>query len=340
MSSNDVVIMTGGGTAGHLSIIQAVKGKLFGERRLVYVGSIHGLDQEWFKNDPEFYREYFLDIHDRSDMSLLTKLRSIYHLLHAMYACVKIIKELQPKVVFSVGGYSAAPMAYAAKRMKIPLVIHEQNAYIERFHKRLRSYSSYFISSYIENSPIHAYPIKTEYFQKQRIRNTIQCILFLGGLSETEPIDALALSLAKELDKRGIKIIHQTQEEYLETIENQYKAIGIHAKLVGYSKRLSSYMNEADLAIARSGASTLWELSANGLPTVFIPYSNAIQDHQYHNAKFLEDQDLAWIMREDAIDQNKIFSILDQDLSIISTKLLSRVEQNGDIKIAMLLKEF
>ncbi|MEA2027813.1 MAG: hypothetical protein U9N49_02405, partial [Campylobacterota bacterium] len=66
MSSNSVVIMTGGGTGGHLSIIQAVKSKLFGERRLVYVGSTTGLDQEWFDNDPEFYRRYFLETRESS----------------------------------------------------------------------------------------------------------------------------------------------------------------------------------------------------------------------------------------------------------------------------------
>ncbi|MEA2028928.1 MAG: glycosyltransferase, partial [Campylobacterota bacterium] len=261
-------------------------------------------------------------------------------LLHAMYECVKIIKELKPKVIFSVGGHSAAPMAYAAKRMKIPLVIHEQNAYIERFHKNLRPYASYFISSYIEDSPIHAYPIKTEYFQKQRIRSDIKCVLFLGGSTGAKTINDLALSLAQNLHKKGIKIIHQTGEVHLEEVKKEYEAMGVEAKLFGYSKRVSSYMNEADIAIARAGASTLWELSANGLPTIFIPYSQAVEDHQYHNAKFLEDQKLAWIMREDQIYNDRILAIVDEDLSTISTKLQSRVEQNGDIKIAILLKEF
>jgi len=332
--------MTGGGTGGHLSIIQAVKSKLFGEARLVYVGSTTGLDQKWFDNDPEFYRRYFLETRESSSKNILSKIGSIYLLLHAMYECVKIIKELKPKVIFSVGGYSAAPMAYAAKRMKIPLVIHEQNAYIERFHKSLRSYASYFISSYIEDSPIHAYPIKTEFFQKQRIRNDVKCILFLAGSKGEQTINDTALSLAKDLHKRGIKIIHQTGEQYLEEVKKEYQALGVEAKIFGYSKRVSSYMNEADLAIARSGASTLWELSANGLPTIFIPYSKAIEDHQYYNAKFLQEQELAWIMREDEIDRDKILSITTKDLNIMSTKLLSRVEQNGDIKIAILLKEF
>jgi len=98
-------------------------------------------------------------------------------------------------------------------------------------------------------------------------------------------------------------------------------------------------MNEADLAIARAGSSTIWELSANGLPALYIPYPKAQDDHQYHNAKFLVDQKLGWVMREDEIDKEKILAILDQDISLMSTKLISRIEKNGAEKIAMILKE-
>ncbi|MBN2824827.1 MAG: UDP-N-acetylglucosamine--N-acetylmuramyl-(pentapeptide) pyrophosphoryl-undecaprenol N-acetylglucosamine transferase, partial [Campylobacterales bacterium] len=75
-------------------------------------------------------------------------------------------------------------------------------------------------------------------------------------------------------------------------------------------------------------------------PAIFIPYPYAAGDHQYHNAKFLLDQDAAWLMRQDAIDEEKILAIINEDLSTKSSKLMSLVEQNGDVKIAALLKEF
>jgi UDP-N-acetylglucosamine--N-acetylmuramyl-(pentapeptide) pyrophosphoryl-undecaprenol N-acetylglucosamine transferase len=99
-------------------------------------------------------------------------------------------------------------------------------------------------------------------------------------------------------------------------------------------------MNEADLAVARAGSSTIWELSANGLPAIYIPYSGAWDNHQFFNAKFLSDQKLGWLMREEAIDKQEVLSILDKNLTTISTKLISRIEPNGAQKIASLLKEF
>jgi UDP-N-acetylglucosamine--N-acetylmuramyl-(pentapeptide) pyrophosphoryl-undecaprenol N-acetylglucosamine transferase len=338
--SSEVIIMTGGGTGGHLAIIKAVKEKL-PYNRLVYVGSQTGQDKKWFENDPDFFKKYFLETRGVVNQNIFGKIGSIYMLAKAMRECVKIIKELEPKVIFSVGGFSAAPMAYAARWMKVPLVIHEQNAHIGRLNQNLRTHAKYFISSYIEDSPISAYPIKSEFFTKQRVRESIQCVLFLGGSQGAVAINKLALSLAKELNKRGIKIIHQTGEANIDEVRKEYEALGVEAKLFGYTNKLSSYMNEADLAIARSGASTLWELSANGLPSIFIPYPYAAEDHQYHNAKFLLDQELAWSIREEEIDKEKILSIIEkEDLSSKSAKLMSIVELNGDVKIATLLKEF
>jgi len=337
--SNEVVIMTGGGTGGHLAIIKAVKEKM-PYNRLVYVGSTTGQDKKWFENDPDFYKRYFLETRGVVNQNIFGKVGSIYMLIKAINQSIKIIKEIEPKVIFSVGGFSAAPMAYAARFLKIPLVIHEQNAHIGRLNQNLRPHTKYFISSYIENSPVTAYPIKSEFFTKQRVRESIKCIFFVGGSQGAVAINKLALLLAPKLNERGIKIIHQTGESNLENVKKEYANLGVEAKVFGYSDKISSYMNEADLAIARAGASTLWELSANGLPTLFIPYPYAAGDHQYHNAKFLVDQELGWIMREDAIDTEQILAILDEDLSSKSTKLMSKVELNGDVKIATLLKEF
>ncbi|MEA2028710.1 MAG: UDP-N-acetylglucosamine--N-acetylmuramyl-(pentapeptide) pyrophosphoryl-undecaprenol N-acetylglucosamine transferase [Campylobacterota bacterium] len=335
----DVIMMTGGGTGGHLAIIKAVKEQL-PYNRLVYVGSTSGQDKKWFENDGDFYKRYFLETRGVVNQNIFGKIGSIYLLLKAIKQSIDMIKELKPKVIFSVGGFSAAPMAYGARYMKIPLVIHEQNAHIGRLNQSLRPHAKYFISSYLEDSPVSAYPIKGEFFNKQRIRQNVKCIFFLGGSQGAVAINKLALSLAKELHEKGIKIIHQTGEANIEDVKKEYKVLGVEAKVFGYSDKISSYMNEADLAIARAGASTLWELSANGLPTVFIPYPYAAQDHQYHNAKFLFDQKLAWLMREEDIDEDKIRSILNTDLSTKSSKLMSIVETNGDVKIANLLKEF
>ena len=98
-------------------------------------------------------------------------------------------------------------------------------------------------------------------------------------------------------------------------------------------------MQQADFAIARSGASTLWELSAMACPALFIPYPYAAGDHQFYNAKFLVDQDVAWIMRESEIELDKVVALLDEDMEEKSRKLQQLIEKNGALQIAKLLKE-
>jgi UDP-N-acetylglucosamine--N-acetylmuramyl-(pentapeptide) pyrophosphoryl-undecaprenol N-acetylglucosamine transferase len=98
-------------------------------------------------------------------------------------------------------------------------------------------------------------------------------------------------------------------------------------------------MKEADLAVARAGASTLWELSATAVPTLYIPYPYAASDHQFHNAQFLVQRDLAWIMREKEIDTKKVLSLLDENLADKSKGLIEIVEKNGSEKIARLLTQ-
>jgi len=97
-------------------------------------------------------------------------------------------------------------------------------------------------------------------------------------------------------------------------------------------------MNQADFAIARSGASTLWELSAMACPTLYIPYPYAAGDHQFYNAKFLVDQDIAWIMRESELDIEKVIPLLDENMQEKSKKLQAMIEKDGALQIAKLLK--
>jgi len=332
------IIMTGGGTGGHLAIIKAVKEHLHGEK-LIYIGSTKGQDKQWFEYDDDFAYKYFFETRGVVNQGILGKVKSLLLMFRATIKAIKLLKKHKAKVVFSVGGFSAAATAFAAKILRIPLVIHEQNAALGSLNKLLKPYARVFISSYLEESPIQAYPIKQIFFENARIRDKVHTIIFLGGSQGAKAINRLALQIAPQLKERDIKIIHQAGQNNIEEVQKAYDALGIEAKVFGFTDKLADYMNEADLAIARSGASTLWELSATAVPTLYIPYPYAASDHQFHNAQFLVEKELAWIMREDEIDTEKVLALLDEDLIEKSRGLMEIVEKNGSGKIAALLTQ-
>ncbi|WP_309499969.1 undecaprenyldiphospho-muramoylpentapeptide beta-N-acetylglucosaminyltransferase [Sulfurovum sp.] len=330
------IVMTGGGTGGHLAIIKAVKEHLQDEE-LIYIGSTKGQDKQWFENDDDFVYKYFLETRGVVNQGTLGKMKSLLMMTKATRQAIRILRKHKPKVIFSVGGFSAASTAFAAKILRIPLVIHEQNAALGSLNKFLKPYATAFISSYLNESPIKAYPIKHIFFENAHIRDKINTIIFLGGSQGAKAINTLALQMAAQLKERGIKIIHQAGQNNIDEVQKAYDELGIEAEVFGFTDRLADYMNEADFAVARSGASTLWELSATAVPTLFIPYPYAASDHQFYNAQFLVEKDLAWIMREKEIDVQKVLALLDENLQERSKGLMKIVEKNGSEKIAELL---
>jgi len=339
--------MTGGGTGGHLAIIRAVKEALAAEGNgqkpdasLVYIGSEKGQDRQWFENDNSFEAKYFLQTKGVVNQKGIGKIQSLWMMFKAYIQARKLLKEHDAKVVFSVGGFSSAATAFAAKTSGVPLVIHEQNAALGSLNKLLKPYADVFISSYLEESPIKAYPVKEIFFDNAHIREKVKTVIFLGGSQGARAINDLALSISPELKARGIRIIHQAGANNIEVVQQAYRELGIDAEVFGFTTKLADYMNEADFAIARAGASTLWELSATALPTLFIPYPYAASDHQYHNAKFLVAKELAWVMRENEIDKEKVLALLDEDLSRKSRGLMESIERDGSRQIANLLENY
>ncbi len=350
------IIMTGGGTGGHLAIIRAVKEALIagsseevvGSReqgaeessQLIYVGSTKGQDRAWFGEDEDFVQKYFFETRGVVDQGALGKVKSLLMMAKATLRSIKILREHKAKVVFSVGGFSAAPMAFAAKLTGTPLVIHEQNAAIGSLNKLLKPYAKYFISSYESDSPVKAYPVKEIFFENARIRKEVKTVIFLGGSQGAQAINKLALEIAPQLHDRGIRIIHQAGERNIEEVRRAYERLGIEAEVFGFSDQIAALMKEADFAIARAGASTLWELSATALPTLFVPYPYAAGDHQYYNAKFLVEKELAWLMREEDLEGDKVLALMQEDMQPKSEGLMQLIERDGSRQIASLLRRF
>jgi len=330
--------VTGGGTGGHLNIAQALaeaakKKDIF----TIFIGSMKGQDRKYFQNSDEFNKSFFLDTTGIVDKKGFAKLDAIKKLFFAFLQARDILKQNNINAVYSVGGFSAAPASFAALSLNIPLYIHEQNAITGKLNKILKPFAKDFISAYDKNSSIKGYPVKDIFFQKQRVRKKIKSVIFLGGSQGARAINNLALELALILKEKNIKIIHQTGENDFNRVKEAYKKLNIDVELYSFTKDLATVISKADLAISRSGASTLWELMANGVVAFFIPYPYAANDHQYFNAKFLVDENLAWLKREYKVNiKNEILNILDEDLEQKSKKIIKLSKK--DVALEMINK--
>jgi UDP-N-acetylglucosamine--N-acetylmuramyl-(pentapeptide) pyrophosphoryl-undecaprenol N-acetylglucosamine transferase len=314
-----MIAITGGGTGGHLAIVKAFKEELVKrDIGVVYIGSTNGQDREWFEKDKDFVKTYFLKSGGVVNKSGINKLLAVKNIIFLSLRAKSILKNHNIKGVISVGGYSAAPASFGAILNKTPLFIHEQNAHIGKLNQILKPFSKRLFCSFLP--PYDPYPVREEFFKLQRVRKELKQVIFLGGSQGATQINEIAMNLAPKLNEKGIKIVHQTGKKDFIKVKEFYKQKNIKADVFDFSTNLAQKMAKSDLAISRSGASSVWELISNALPSILIPYPYAAQNHQEKNAIFAESKGVAKLYNKD-ID---IFSLPLEDMSKNCLKLAKR----------------
>ena len=324
-----MIAITGGGTGGHLVIAKAIKEEL-NKRGIkpIFIGSTYGQDRKWFENDNGWQEVYFLDTSGVVNKKGLNKIFSLSNIIKHSFKVNKIFQKHNIKKVFSVGGYSAAPASFGAVLFQKELFIHEQNAYMGKLNKLLKPFAKRVFSTFFYNDP---YPIREEFFTKARQRNEIKTIIFLGGSQGAKAINNFAFEVAK---LKKYKIIHQTGKLDYQRCKEFYTKNNLDVEYFEFDKNLVDKISQADFAISRAGASTLFELVSNQLPALFIPYPYAAANHQYYNAKWLVDKKLGFLSLEKDLDiniLNKITNIeeISKNLANINSKNGSKIIVDG-----------
>lgn len=356
-------VITGGGTGGHLAIAKALAIELKARNiPCVYIGSTLGQDRLWFgktstdntnntsntgstdsTNEALFIKTYFLESTGVVNKRGLAKLGALLKVANVTLQVCKIFKEHNVRAVISVGGFSAAGASIGALVCRIPLFIHEQNAMSGSLNKILSPFAKEVFSSFPQSDTglfkarsfvQCAYPIRKEFFTKARVREKIDSVLFLGGSQGARAINDLALELAPKLLEQGIKISHQCGKSDFERVKESYAKQGILERVnaFSYNPNLVELMAQSDVCISRSGASSVWETCANGLPCFFVPYPYAHKNHQYFNALEFQKKGLAEICTQDRLDSAKVLAFLQNlapKISQISQILQSTTSPNG-----------
>ncbi|MGE5514921.1 MAG: undecaprenyldiphospho-muramoylpentapeptide beta-N-acetylglucosaminyltransferase [Bacteroidota bacterium] len=315
--SDALILLAAGGTGGHVFPAEALAQSLM-ERgyRLGLVTDRRGHAYGGTLGSLETFRISAGGIAGRG---LLPKIRGVAELGLGVLQARALLKRLRPAVVVGFGGYASVPTMVAATWLGIPTAIHEQNAVLGRANRLLAGRVKRIATSYAKvahmapdwrakvshtGMPVRAavaalrdvpYPTLAE---GQPIR-----LLVLGGsqgarvLSEVIPA---ALAALPEGIRTRLSVSQQCRPEDLESVRAAYAGTGIDATLDSFFADVPERMSAAHLVIARSGASTMAELTALGRPAILVPYPHAIDDHQTANAHAVDEVGGAWLMPQPA----------------------------------------
>jgi len=214
-------------------------------------------------------------------------------------AAVRFLRDEKVNLVVGLGGYASVPMARAAVREGIPLVLLEQNALPGRATRWLAPAANCVCLAMDEartrlpqDTPIRVTgnPLRAGFSRELtapgRRETQTRTLVVLGGSAGARALnEAVPAALAKaRRSLSGWTIVHQSGEADLQSTAGRYEESGVDAEVVPFVAHMPRLLRRADLAVCRAGATTLAELAAMRVPAVVIPYPHAADDHQRANA--------------------------------------------------------
>lgn len=232
----------------------------------------------------------------------------------SMFETRRIIKEFRPDVAIGTGGYISFPLIFMAHFCGVKTAVHDSNARLGLSNKICGHFADLFmlglpINKRLKNAVLTSTPIRQEFAETPDKTAVLEGLgldpekhtaLVFGGSQGAKGLNGACAEIIAKLSKRATRwqFIHITGERWFGVIRESYA--GLHnVAVLPYSHEIYALMRVADLAVCRSGASTLAELMYCRLPAILVPFPHAAADHQYYNAKILADAGCARIVRED-----------------------------------------
>jgi UDP-N-acetylglucosamine--N-acetylmuramyl-(pentapeptide) pyrophosphoryl-undecaprenol N-acetylglucosamine transferase len=340
-----VVVVTGGGTGGHLYPALAIADALRAERpdvRVLFVGAARGLEARVLPARNEWH--VLLPIRGAARGSALSTalaaIRVVPDMLRSLVRVAKLFARERPEVVVVTGGYAAAPAGLVAALSGVRLVLQEQNSVagvVTRLLSRWASRAYVAFPEAVEQMPAVAgrarltgNPVRAgaglpraEARDRFRIPIDARLLLVAGGSQGSLALnnvlgDALGAVARGELHRpASLHILWVTGPAHAEAVRD---ALAVHGSptwvhTVPYVDDFPSALAAADVAVSRAGAMSTAELLLHGVPSVLVPLPSAAADHQTHNARSLERAGAAIVAPQAGLTGAKLWSTLAELLS-------------------------
>ncbi|MGL4483798.1 MAG: undecaprenyldiphospho-muramoylpentapeptide beta-N-acetylglucosaminyltransferase [Anaerovoracaceae bacterium] len=323
------VIITGGGTGGHIYPAIAIADKIMmrePDSEILFIGSERGMEKSIVPSAG--YNIKYLDVQGINRKKWLKNFEVVYKYSKAKIAVKNIIEDFNPDAVIGTGGYVSAPVISKAADLKYLTFIQEQNAYPGLTNKSLeKKVKKVFLgfetaAKYFEDLNKMVYsgnPVRKDFlnfnrdnFRKlNKIRQKDFVILGYGGSQGAARINREFLEIIKEYNgKKNVKVYFATGKNYYSSTLSELSEMGVDLRgnvvIKEYFEDMSSILKITDLAICRSGALTVSEVATAGVPSILIPSPNVSGNHQYFNALALAQKKATILIEEKELGEGRI----------------------------------
>jgi UDP-N-acetylglucosamine--N-acetylmuramyl-(pentapeptide) pyrophosphoryl-undecaprenol N-acetylglucosamine transferase len=322
-AQNKRALIMAGGTGGHVIPGLEIANTLIAQDyQVAWLGTKAGLEAKLVPENN--IKIYYLPVWGVRGKSWLNKILAPLRVFLSIVYSLVILIRFKPNFVLGMGGFASGPGGIAAWLLRVPLIIHEQNAIFGMTNKILSRFSKKVLVSFPDllnlNNKNFIYtgnPVRAEILcladPKERWQQHVGSLrlLVLGGsrgamiFNQTVPKAIAQLPVSQRPE-----IWHQAGAGNDQaTIEN-YSKLGLKAKVEPFIYNMADAYAWADLVIARSGALTVAELAGAGLPALLIPYPHATDDHQSQNAAYLVKNHAAILLNQKDFNFEVLASIL------------------------------
>ncbi len=319
------IVLAAGGTGGHLYPAEALAQELLNRgHRVVIVTDKRGAA---FKNLGERVRIECVKAATFRP-GIMGKLGAFREIFEGILQARKLLREIKPDIAVGFGGYPSYPTMFAAQRLCIRSVLHEQNAVLGRANKWLAGKACKIAASLPDTKGLHAVDHKKLVVTGNPVRAGIVAVrerpyppfegdfeIFITGGSQaakvfSEVVPEAVQRLSHE-QKGRLHIVHQCRESEVASTERKYRMAGVRAEIKTFFTDMPERLTACHLFIGRSGASTVAEIAVAGRPAIFVPYPGHRDMQQLCNAELLAEKNGAWVMLQELFSPEVLARQLD-----------------------------
>ena len=251
---------------------------------------------------------------------LRTKLMLPLNLMRAFWQALRELRSARPAVVLGMGGYIAFPGGMMAALLRLPLVVHEQNAVAGLVNKVLARFASRSLVAFPEALPgaqwcgnpvrsqIAALPDPSERFSGRE--GPLRLLVVGGSLGAAALNEMLPQALAILPEAQRPIVTHQSGKGHRQAVQSAYRKVGVDAVAVEFIDDIAAEYAQADLVVCRAGAMTVSELAAAGVASILVPFPHAVDDHQSVNARYLSERGAAVLMPQTELNPGRLAALL------------------------------